>query len=133
MHNLPTHAAKAVIQNAEGKILFLKRSPSRSSGDSWDLAGGLVEVGEEDKTALRREIQEELGVDAMVGDELGRWTFHRSLDNRLVGVTNYSVKLLSTDIRLSEEHVDFRWVSLEEMRKLPVKDVGLYDAVIIET
>lgn len=125
---IPTHAVKAVIKNKEGKILFLQRNPKRDSVANWDLPGGLVETGEEDKTTLRREIKEELGVDSVIGDELGKWTFYRSMDSETINVTNYSVELLSHEFRLGNEHIDFQWVTFEDSKKLPVKDNSIFDA-----
>ena len=127
----PTHAVKAVIRNEDGKILFLQRTPDPTKKviPNWDFPGGIVENGEEDKIALRREIQEELQVDSRVGDEIGKWTFFRPFDQKTVEVTNYSVEILSADFTLSDEHIDSKWVTYEEARKLPVKDASLFDAL----
>ncbi len=127
----PTHAVKAVITNDDGKILFLqrKRDPKMKVIPNWDFPGGIVEIGEEEKAALQREIQEELGVDSVIGDKLGKWTFLRAFDDQTVTVTNYAVELLSQDIILSNEHADFQWVSYEEAKKLPVKDESLFTAL----
>jgi 8-oxo-dGTP diphosphatase len=127
----PTHAVKAVIRNSEGKILFLQRKPDPKMKviPNWDFPGGIVELGEEEKSALQREIQEELGVDSVIGDEVGKWTFFRPYDGQTVTVTNYAVELLSQDIILSNEHADFQWVSFEDAKKLPVKDQSLFNAL----
>ncbi len=131
MNDIPTHAVKAVIKNDEGKFLFLQRKPDPSKKviPSWDLPGGLVEKGEDDKSALQREIQEELGVDSVVGDEVGRWTFIRPFDGNTVNVTNYSVRLLSQDLKLSHEHTDFQWVEFSQAKELPVKDSSIFSAL----
>lgn len=129
--NRPTHAVKAVIKNKDGKILFLQRQPDPSKNviANWDFAGGIVESGEDDKTALRREVREELGVDCIIGDEIGTWSFFRPFDKKTVDVTNYSVELLSSDIILSDEHVDFKWVTFEEAKQLDVKDQSLFNTL----
>jgi len=127
----PTHAVKAVIKNDEGKILFLQRKPDSTKKviPNWDFPGGIVEAGEEDKAALRREVQEELSVDLKVSDEIGKWTFFRPFDQKTVDVTNYFVELLSDDFVLSGEHIDFKWATLEEAKQLPVKDQSVFDAL----
>nr|WP_243658786.1 NUDIX domain-containing protein [Tamaricihabitans halophyticus] len=54
-----------------GELLAQQRAfPARDAG-RWELPGGRVEPGETDGAALRRECHEELGVDVIVGAELG--------------------------------------------------------------
>lgn len=118
--NIPTHAAKAVIRNENNEILFLQRSVGK-----WDLPGGLVEEGEDDHEALRREIMEELGLNAIVGTELGKWTFYRPLDSEVVNVTNYESNLEQGELKLSDEHTDFKWVPEKELPDLEVKDQSI--------
>jgi 8-oxo-dGTP diphosphatase len=127
----PTHAVKAVIKNEEGKILFLQRKPDPTKKviPNWDFPGGIVEEGEKDKIALQREVQEELGIDSEIGDELGEWTFFRPFDRKTVDVTNYAVRILSSKLTLSEEHTDFKWVTFEEAKLLPVKDLSIFNAL----
>jgi 8-oxo-dGTP diphosphatase len=131
---LPTHAVKAVIKNAEGAILFLQRDgKARADGKSnWDLPGGLVEKGEDDKTALVRELHEELGVEATVGDELGKWTFFRPFDGKVVAVTNYKVTINAEGVEgraLSSEHTAARFVNRAALPGLEVKDQSIFAAL----
>jgi len=52
-------SVKALIQDEAGHILLLQ-----TTQDGWELPGGGMDYGEEPIQALRREIQEELGVEA---------------------------------------------------------------------
>src|SRR5512141_452594 len=130
----PTHAVKAVIANDHGDILFLQRNSAGRADmkSNWDLPGGLVEPGEDDTTALTREVEEELGRKAQVGQELGRWTFFRPFDGKTVEVTNYAVTLDTHDIddlTLSDEHVGARFVARAALAELEVKDPSILEAL----
>lgn len=51
----------------DGKVLLGLRHPDRESfPDVWDVPGGHIEPGESPHRALRRELWEELGIDAVV-------------------------------------------------------------------
>lgn len=49
------------------RVLVTQRPPGGSFGDHWEFPGGKVEPGEDDRSALAREIREELGVEVRVG------------------------------------------------------------------
>ncbi|WP_110926721.1 (deoxy)nucleoside triphosphate pyrophosphohydrolase [Bacillus massiliglaciei] len=51
----------AIIENEKNEILCALRSPEMSIPNMWEFPGGKVEIGEDMFTALKREIQEELG------------------------------------------------------------------------
>jgi 8-oxo-dGTP diphosphatase len=52
--------AAAVIINKQGQVLLLKHIFRPGSG--WGLPGGFLQAGEQPEVALRRELQEEVGL-----------------------------------------------------------------------
>ncbi len=56
------HVAVAVIANERGEILIAQRPPDRHQGGLWEFPGGKLEPGENVQQALRRELEEELGI-----------------------------------------------------------------------
>lgn len=52
------------------RLLAARRSAPESLAGLWEFPGGKVEAGEEPTLALLREVQEELGVDLELGDEV---------------------------------------------------------------
>lgn len=51
----------------EGRVLATKRGPGGHAAFKWELPGGKVEDGEDDRVALARELKEELQLDLHVG------------------------------------------------------------------
>jgi 8-oxo-dGTP diphosphatase len=63
-----TVTAAVIIR--EGKVLIGRRPPGSGLAGKWEFPGGKVEPGETLHDCLRRELREELGVDAVVGEHL---------------------------------------------------------------
>jgi 8-oxo-dGTP diphosphatase len=61
----------AVIEKS-GKLLVCQRTRHQTMPLKWEFPGGKIEEGEQPRDALRRELEEELGIHAKVGDEIAR-------------------------------------------------------------
>jgi 8-oxo-dGTP diphosphatase len=55
--------AVGVIQRADGCVLLAERPPGKAWAGYWEFPGGKIEPGEDVRTALARELHEELGID----------------------------------------------------------------------
>jgi 8-oxo-dGTP diphosphatase len=53
-----------------------RRAPKQHLEGLWELPGGKVEPGESLASALQRELKEELGLNAAVGEEVARTIYH---------------------------------------------------------
>ncbi len=71
------------------KVLVCQRHHADVYGLQWEFPGGKVCKGENLKSALQREIREELGVDASVGSETFRLRHH--YPDRFVEVAFFSI------------------------------------------
>ncbi|WP_299922984.1 NUDIX domain-containing protein [uncultured Nocardioides sp.] len=72
-------AAYAVILRERGgavEILLSRLAPRVSRSELWTLPGGGVDHGEDPRDALIREVQEETGLDATVGDRARVYSAH---------------------------------------------------------
>jgi mutator protein MutT len=54
---------KGLIRNLQGKVLLLRAPAWGGNPDHWDIPGGRMEAGESFQQTLRRELQEEIGID----------------------------------------------------------------------
>lgn len=59
-----------VIRDPMGRILLARRTEGRDLAGRWEFPGGKREPGESPEGALVRELREELGIEAEVGDHL---------------------------------------------------------------
>ena len=65
----------AGIIHRDGKVLIAQRKDGWRHAFKWEFPGGKVEKGESPREALKRELQEELGIDVVVGRELTRYEY----------------------------------------------------------
>jgi 8-oxo-dGTP diphosphatase len=56
----------------DGKILVCQRTRHQTMPLKWEFPGGKIEEGEQPRDAMRRELEEELGIDASIGEEVAR-------------------------------------------------------------
>jgi len=62
----------AAIIEKKGKLLVCQRTRHQTMPLKWEFPGGKIEEREQPRDALRRELEEELGILATVGDEVAR-------------------------------------------------------------
>lgn len=62
----------AALIEHDGKLLVCQRKRGYRFELMWEFPGGKTEPGEAPQDALTRELQEELGIDAQIGEELYR-------------------------------------------------------------
>jgi 8-oxo-dGTP diphosphatase len=55
----------------DGRVLAARRTRPAAAAGRWELPGGAVEPGEDEATALARELREELDLEVVVGDRVG--------------------------------------------------------------
>jgi 8-oxo-dGTP diphosphatase len=75
-----TVTVAAAVMIEDRKVLLSRRKAGSHLEGLWEFPGGKVEAGEDPRDALRRELTEELGVRATVG-EIVEVTFHRYEDD----------------------------------------------------
>ncbi len=117
---------KAVLFDEQGRLLALKRRDEDVRRTScWDLPGGGLEQHEDVVEAIKREILEETGLIAIdlqpIHVQTVTMSMRSGVDNLYIG---WQVKTWSGEIRLSDEHIEYRFVTPLEFAKLQTWDEG---------
>lgn len=117
----------AIVDDARGRCLVAQRSASMSNPQAWEFPGGKVEAGESPADALTRELQEELGVVAEVGDWIGRGEV---LTPRHIALDVFRCRILAGTPE-PREHAALRWVDGNRLQSLSwaAADVPVLSAV----
>ncbi|MGE5309692.1 MAG: NUDIX domain-containing protein [Sphaerimonospora mesophila] len=112
-------AAKAVIVQ-DGKVLLLREASTYEEGTNlgkWGVPGGRIEASESFFDGLRREVDEETGLEIEAGMpiHIGEWwPMIHDVKNHIVALFVRCTPL-TNDVRLSDEHDAFAWVGLDEL------------------
>ncbi|HUO68919.1 MAG TPA: NUDIX domain-containing protein [Gammaproteobacteria bacterium] len=64
----PLHVLVGLIGDARGRWLVNRRRPGTDLAGFWEFPGGKRQVGETPFAALRRELDEELGIDVLAAE-----------------------------------------------------------------
>jgi 8-oxo-dGTP diphosphatase len=110
----------ALLRDDPPRVLASRRTGPPHLAGLWEFPGGKVEDGETDEQALVRELREELGVEAVVGERLGA--------DLLIGTTAvlriYLCRITAGELRLVD-HDEHRWLTAGELDEVPWIEVDL--------
>lgn len=112
----------ALILNGN-QILACQRTRHQVMPLKWEFPGGKIEDGEQPRDAMRRELEEELGIQAVVGDEVARIVHQYpgggSVELRFFDVRSYHGEIENRIFR------EIRWVDRSELIKLDFLEADL--------
>lgn len=108
---------KALLKNSNGKYLVVRRSPTKYPEvvDQWDIVGGRINPGTPLLGNLKREILEETGLTLV--DEpriIAAQDILRITGRHVVRLTY--IARIDGDVKLDDDHSEYRWVTLDELR-----------------
>ena len=103
----------AALIMKDGKVLVCQRTRHQTMPLKWEFPGGKIEEGEQPRDALHRELDEELGIDAKIGEEVARihheYKGGSSVELRFYVVHQYKGEIENRIFR------DLRWSSRSEL------------------
>lgn len=121
----PHQVVVAALIERGGRILVSQRGPGVGQAGRWEFPGGKRERGEDDATALARELREELGVELEVGSLV--WTARAGP----LALRFFRCHWSAGQRPRPHGSVQFRWVRREDLPTLPFPpaDAGLVAAL----
>lgn len=116
--------AALILEN--DRILACQRTRHQIMPLKWEFPGGKIEEGEQPRDALRRELEEELGIEATIGNEVARiqheYPSGGAVELRFFEVHSYLGEIENRIFR------EIRWV---ERNKLPELDFLEADLTLV--
>lgn len=108
-------AAALILRGDE--VLICQRKAGSPMGLKWEFPGGKIEVGETAEQALRRELNEELGIEATIGTRIAH-VRHNYRSGGAVDLEFFAVHSFEGELT---NHI------FEDVRWAPLKDLPSYD------
>jgi 8-oxo-dGTP diphosphatase len=108
-----TRCVGAVCHNTDGRLLLVQRANEPGRGH-WSIPGGRVEPGEDDDTALRREMAEETGLTVRPGSLVGR------VERGPYEIFDYRCEVVAGTLRAGSDALDARWCGAADLAELPL-------------
>lgn len=113
----PSVAVAVVLRDSQGRILMVKRGPGSSQPGRWSIPAGYMDYGEEAREAGAREVLEETGLLADVGEPVFVATnFHDPL--KVSVCIWFAGKVRGGKARAGSDAVDLGWFGLDDLPDL---------------
>lgn len=109
-------AAAAIIDQEKGLVLAGKRNADRLVGGYWEFPGGKIEKGETPQQTAKREVEEELNAEIIVGPQLSK-TVRYEYDFGIVELTVFFAKMTVHDFKLVA-HSKIEWLPAAQVGEL---------------
>ncbi|GAA3802820.1 (deoxy)nucleoside triphosphate pyrophosphohydrolase [Nocardioides panacisoli] len=105
-----TQTVVGAILVDEGRVCAARRTYPPELAGLWEFPGGKVHEGETPAAALRRELREELAVEATIGEQLGTWPIDDRYELRLFLAT-----ITSGEPTPDTDHDEVRWLEADQL------------------
>ena len=107
---LRSRAAEDGDESSSLEVLICQRKADQAMALKWEFPGGKIEPGESPEEALRRELEEELGINATIGPPIAQIR-HNYRNGGAVDLQFFAVREFSPELQ-NRIFNDVRWSSL---------------------
>lgn len=120
-----------IIHPETKKVLMAFRPPNKKKPLMWEYPGGKVEPGERLPDALKRELKEELDIDAEIGERIAKvhFVWQENVDLYLFPVTSWTGEpkpLVATELQWVDPVHAIDWLPMLPSAFMTYREVVSY-------
>ena len=105
-------ASGVIVKN--NKILIGLRAEGDSGAGMWEFPGGKIELNESSESAIKRELREELDIEATVNQKIMKYS-HR-FKNTIYEISFFEINKFTGSIK-KNVHDDLQWIEIASLKK----------------
>lgn len=113
----PAVGAAVVIRDGAGGILLVKRGPNATGAGKWSVPAGFVNYGEEIRAAAARELVEETGLEAKIGEVAHVASNFHDPEKLTVGIWFYG-EVIGGELAPGDDAVEAGFFALDSLPPL---------------
>lgn len=99
----------AAVIEKDGKILIAKRKKGDRMENKWEFPGGKIECNETPEECLKRELNEEFGIECQINEYICTSKYH--YEHISIELMAYRVSHISGGFIL-KDHDEIKWINL---------------------
>jgi len=104
-------------------VLICQRTRHQPMPLKWEFPGGKVEPGEDAPSALRRELDEELGIEALIGSQVANFR-HEYKNGGVIELFFFQVEQFRGELD-NRIFRDIRWVHRQQLPRYDFLDADI--------
>ncbi|MEK7226326.1 MAG: NUDIX hydrolase [Bacteroidota bacterium] len=105
-----------ILANENKYLILLRPADKKVDSSKWNFVGGKLEPNETLAEAMKREASEEIGV---LFENIS--TIFGNYETDVMDIVVFDIgKVKDIKITLNHEHVEYRWVTIDEALQLPL-------------
>ncbi len=113
----PSVGVAVVLRDDEGRLLMVQRGPEATRAGRWSIPAGFMDYGEDVREAAARELLEETGLVAEVGDAVHVASNFHDPAKLTVGIW-FEGTVVGGRLEAGDDAVDAGWFALDELPEL---------------
>ena len=112
----------AIIRNEDNEVLIVRRGEKTDHPFKWEFPGGKISDNESSEECIIREISEELSMEIVICSQLDPVEY--DYGHKEIRLIPFICDTLD-ELPLLSEHVDFKWISLENLMQVDFSEADV--------
>ena len=114
-HKFPVSVKGVILRRSKAVLL-------RNYREEWELPGGKLELWETPESCLKREIEEELGLEVQIGPLIDAWVYHIQEGIDVLIITYGCYYEWSKQPTISSEHTQVAFLETDNLEGIDMPD-----------